>query len=140
MTNTTPSLIFISQHNSCCSLMAEGFAKVEGGYLISPASAGLKISDVDPIAVEVMDELGIDLQDQVPLSLQNFHPEQFDVVVAMCGCAADLPEGWVTHSNFESWALNDPAEQPIDVYRSVRDLIQTQVKRLIHKLIWDLDY
>ncbi|MGB7412664.1 MAG: arsenate reductase, glutathione/glutaredoxin type [Thermosynechococcaceae cyanobacterium] len=131
-----PSIMFVCKHNSRRSQMAEGFTKVRGGYLVSVTSAGLDVDQVDPLTVQVMDEVGIDIRDQTSKPLTAFHPEQFDAVISLCGCGANLPEAWVLRDIFEDWQLDDPAGQSIEVFRQVRDEIEQRVEKLLHKMIW----
>lgn len=128
-------IMFICKHNSRRSQMAEGFAKVLGQGKIEVYSSGLAASEVDPITVKVMSEIGIDISNQTSKSLNNFHPEDFDAVISLCGCGVNLPEDWVLREVFADWQLDDPQGENIDTFRRIRD----EVKERVIKLIADLN-
>ena len=75
--------------------MAEGFAKAFGKDKVTVTSSGLEASHVDPIVVQVMSEVGIDVSDQASKPLSEFNPEDYDVVISLCGCGVNLPGEWV---------------------------------------------
>jgi len=77
--------------------------------------------------------VGIDISDQTSKALSEFNPEDFDVVISLCGCGVNLPPEWVTREEFEDWQLDDPAEQP-EIFPRVRDEIKERVEALIAKL------
>jgi arsenate reductase len=113
--------------------MAEGFAKTLGRDQITVTSSGLEASQVRPEAITAMKEVGIDISDQTSKALSEFNPEDFDVVISLCGCGVNLPPEWVTREEFEDWQLDDPAEQP-EIFPRVRDEIEERVEALIAKL------
>ena len=126
-------VMFVCRKNSARSQMAEGFAKTLGRNQISVASSGLEASQVRPEAIAAMKDVGIDISDQTSNALSEFNPEDFDVVISLCGCGVNLPPEWVTREEFEDWQLDDPAEQP-EIFPRVRDEIKERVKALIAKL------
>ena len=126
-------VMFVCKKNSCRSQMAEGFAK-ELGAGIEVTSSGLEASQVNPTAVEVMSEIGIDISDQTSKPLSKFQAKDFDAVISLCGCGINLPEVWVQQAVFEDWQLDDPAGEPIATFRRVRDQIKERVVTLINKL------
>ncbi|AFY31486.1 protein tyrosine phosphatase [Calothrix sp. PCC 7507] len=123
--------MFVCTHNSRRSQIAEGFARILGNGKIIVSSSGLDVSTVDPITVEVMSEIGIDISNQTSKSLNNFHPEDYDAVISLCGCGVNLPEAWVSRELFEDWQLEDPKDKSIEVFRKVRDEIKERVSNLI---------
>ncbi len=127
-------VMFACKKNSCRSQMAEGFAKTLGKDKIEVNSCGLEASEVNPTAIEVMQEIGIDISDQTSKSINNFQPEDYDAVISLCGCGVSLPEGWILREIFEDWQLDDPDGQPIETFRRVRDEIKDRVEVLISKL------
>jgi arsenate reductase (thioredoxin) len=129
-------VMFVCKKNSRRSQMAEGFAKTLGEGKIAVASSGLASSHVDPITVEVMAEIGIDISNQSSKCLSNFNPEDFDAVISLCGCGVNLPEAWVLREVFADWQLDDPEGHGIDTFLRVRD----QVKERVIKLIADLTF
>ncbi|MBW4564722.1 MAG: arsenate reductase, glutathione/glutaredoxin type [Mojavia pulchra JT2-VF2] len=127
-------VMFICKHNSRRSQMAEGFAKILGEGKIAVSSSGLAASKVDPITVEVMSEIGIDISNQSSKPLSNFHPEDYDAVISLCGCGVNLPEEWVLREVFEDWQLDDPKGESIATFRRVRDEVKERVLNLIESL------
>jgi arsenate reductase (thioredoxin) len=113
--------------------MAEGFAKSFGKGKIAVTSSGLEASQVNPIATEVMQAVGIDISHQTSNALSEFHPTDFDVVISLCGCGVNLPPEWVTREVFEDWQLDDPAEQP-EIFPKVRDEVKERVEKLINSI------
>ncbi|GAP99425.1 arsenate reductase, glutathione/glutaredoxin type [Leptolyngbya sp. NIES-2104] len=125
--------MFVCKKNSARSQMAEGFAKKFGAGKIEVTSSGLEASQVNPVAIAVMSEVGIDITDQTSIALSEFKPEDFDVVISLCGCGVNLPTEWVLREVFEDWQLDDPAEQP-EIFPRVRDEVKERVIKLVEKL------
>lgn len=126
--------MFVCKRNSGRSQMAEGFAKTLGEGKIAVMSSGLEASQVDPLAIQVMSEVGIDISNQTSKPLSNFQPEDFDVVISLCGCGVNLPEEWVIREVFEDWQLEDPKGESIETFRRVRDQVKERVMKLIASL------
>jgi arsenate reductase len=123
-------VMFVCKKNSARSQMAEGFARALGAGKIEVTSSGLEASQVRPEAIATMKDVGIDISEQTSKALSDFSPENFDIVISLCGCGVNLPPEWVTREVFEDWQLDDPAEQP-EIFPRVRDEIQERVMRLI---------
>jgi arsenate reductase len=122
---------FICVHNSCRSQMAEAWAKKLGNDDLEVYSAGTEsYHEVKPLAVQVMDEVGVDMSDQRP-KLLNEIPEEVDILITM-GCNVVCP--FVPNSHSEDWGLDDPSGGPIDGYRETRDLIKEKVENLISRV------
>jgi arsenate reductase len=126
-------VMFVCKKNSARSQMAEGFAKTLGQGVIEVTSSGLEASQVRPEAIATMQEIGIDISKQTSDALSDFNPNNFDVVISLCGCGVNLPPEWVTREVFEDWQLDDPAEQP-EIFPMVRDEIKERVTRLVESL------
>lgn len=126
-------VMFVCKKNSARSQMAEGFAKALGAGTLDVTSSGLEASQVRPEAIATMKEAGIDISDQTSKALSDFKPEDFDVVISLCGCGVNLPPAWLTRDMFEDWQLDDPAEQP-DIFPRVRDEVKERVTQLIASL------
>lgn len=122
-------VMFVCKKNSARSQMAEGFAKHLGAGEIEVTSSGLEASQVRPEAIATMKDAGVDISHQTSKALSDFSPEDFDVVISLCGCGVNLPPEWVTREIFEDWRLDDPAEQP-EIFPRVRE----RVTRLIESL------
>lgn len=126
-------VMFVCKKNSARSQMAEGFAKHLGAGKIQVTSSGLEASQVRPEAIATMQEAGVDISGQTSKALSEFSPEEFDVVISLCGCGVNLPPAWVTREVFEDWQLDDPAEQP-EIFPRVRDEVRERVVQLIKSL------
>ena len=126
-------VMFVCKKNSARSQMAEGFAKHLGVGKIQVTSSGLEASQVRPEAIATMQEAGVDISDQTSKALSDFSPEDFDVVISLCGCGVNLPLEWLTREVFEDWQLDDPAEQP-KIFPRVRDEVRARVTQLIESL------
>lgn len=122
---------FICTGNSCRSQMAEGFAKKYGRDILEIYSAGTyPVERVNPNAVEVMKEIGIDLSEQYPKMLKDI-PENIDIAITM-GCIKGCP---VVDTKFEDdWGLDDPDGKPLQEFRRVRDIVEEKVKELVEKV------
>ena len=127
-------VMFACKKNSCRSQMAEGFAKTLGKDKISVTSSGLEASKVHPTAIEVMQEIDIDISEQTSKPISNFQAEDYDAVISLCGCGVNLPTEWVLQEIFEDWQLDDPDGQPIETFRWVRDEVKQRVEKLIEKI------
>jgi arsenate reductase (thioredoxin) len=126
-------VMFVCKKNSARSQMAEGFARTLGAGKVAVTSSGLEASSVRPEAIATMAEVGIDIGNQTSNALSEFQPEDFDVVISLCGCGVNLPPEWLTRQAFEDWQLDDPAEQP-EIFPRVRDEVRDRVTKLINSL------
>lgn len=126
------TVLFICVQNSCRSQMAEGFARKLGAGVIEPYSAGSKPSGrVEPNAVAVMKERGIDISSQGSKGFSDLPVKQVDYLVTM-GCQDTCPI-YPTISQID-WKLEDPAGKPIEDFRRVRDEIEGRVAGLIEEI------
>lgn len=126
-------IMFVCKKNSARSQMAEGFAKRLAAGRLEVVSSGLEASQVNPGAIAAMDAVGIDIRDQSSKALSDFNPQDFDVVISLCGCGVNLPQEWLFREVFEDWQLDDPAEQP-EIFPRVRDEVKERVEKLFEKL------
>lgn len=125
-------LLFVCFHNSCRSQMAEGFAREAGGEDAEVWSAGSRPSGkVNPTAVEVMREAGIDIQGQRSKGLHELPKGPWDVIVTM-GCGDDCPE--IPARSRVDWEFPDPTGKSIESFREVRDGIRERVQELSENL------
>ena len=127
-------VMFVCKRNSCRSQMAEGFAKTLGKGKIEVTSSGLEASRVHPTAIQVMEEIGIDITEQTSNPLSDFNADNYDAVISLCGCGVNLPQEWVLRDIFEDWELDDPDGQPLATFHRVRDEVKGKVEELIKKL------
>ena len=132
MTDHKPSVLFLCVHNAGRSQMAAGFARYLGGDGLSVYSAGSEPADqVNPSAVAVMDELGIDITAQEPQRWTDDMVSSVDVVITM-GCGDTCPV--FPGVRYVDWQLDDPAGKPVDQVRPVRDDIERRVRGLLDEL------
>ncbi|SIR29218.1 arsenate reductase ArsC [Micromonospora avicenniae] len=127
-----PSVLFVCVHNAGRSQMAAGWLRHLAGDTIEVRSAGSEPAEqINPVAVEAMREVGIDITDRTPVRLTWDTAEASDVIITMgCGDACPVFPG----KRYEDWKLTDPAGQPIDVVREVRDDIRSRVSGLLADL------
>ena len=132
MTNK-PTVLFVCVHNAGRSQMAAGFMRQLGGDRIEVLSAGSAPKDsINPIAVEAMAEVGIDITNQQPKILTTEAVEESDAVITMgCGDVCPVFPG----KRYEDWVLEDPAGQNIEFVRNVRDEIEKRVQALLSELL-----
>jgi len=122
---------FVCVHNSCRSQMAEGFAKSLGKDIFEAYSAGTEdYPEVKPLAVEVMEEAGVDMSSHHPKLLSDI-PEDLDILITM-GCNVVCP--FVPNRHQEDWGLDDPSGGPIEGFRETRDLIKVKMLDLIKRI------
>ncbi|WP_369054251.1 arsenate reductase ArsC [Kineococcus terrestris] len=134
MTETSkPSVLFVCVHNAGRSQMAAGFATALSGGAVEVRSAGsLPAEAINPVAVQAMAEVGIDITGQQPKVLTPEAVRASDAVVTMgCGDACPFYPG----KRYEDWALTDPAGQGIEVVRQVRDEVRARVEALLADLL-----
>ena len=133
MTDTaTPSVLFVCVHNAGRSQMAAGYLRHLAGDRIEVSSAGSMPADqINPIAVEAMREVGIDITAEQPKVLTPEAVQASDVVITM-GCGDACP--YYPGKRYEDWKLDDPAGQGIDAVRPIRDDIRARIEGLIASL------
>ncbi|MEL6162770.1 MAG: arsenate reductase, glutathione/glutaredoxin type [Cyanobacteria bacterium J06628_3] len=127
-------VMFVCKKNSRRSQMAEAFARKFGEGKIGVTSSGLESSFVDPKTVEIMSEIDMDISNQDSKALSEFNPEDYDVVISLCGCGVNLPPEWVTREVFEDWQLDDPEGGELETYRRIREEVKERVIKLIDDL------
>ncbi len=124
-------IAFVCTGNSCRSQMAEGWAKELGSDVFESYSAGTHPADaVNPFAIAVMKEAGVDISSYQPKLLDEI-PYEVDILITM-GCGVECP---FLPANFrEDWGLDDPAGNPIEAFRITRDTIKLKMLDLIGKV------
>jgi arsenate reductase (thioredoxin) len=128
-----PSVLFVCVHNAGRSQMAAGFMSHLGQGRVEVLSAGSAPKDsINPIAVEAMAEIGIDISHNSPKVLTNDAVEQSDAVITM-GCGDVCP--FYPGKRYEDWVLDDPAGQGIESVRVIRDEIKARVEALLAELL-----
>ena len=128
-----PTVLFVCVHNAGRSQMAAGYLQHLAGDRVEVLSAGSQPAhQVNPVAAAAMAEEGIDITSETPKLLTDAGVQKADVVVTM-GCGDECP--FYPGKRYEDWELDDPAGQPIEVVRPVRD----EIRRRVEVLIADLD-
>ncbi len=127
------SVLFICTHNSARSQMAEGFLRSMYPDRYEVASAGTIASYVNPYAIEVMKEIGIDISNHRSKSIEEFRGRSFDYVITVCDRANEtcpfFPGKIHIHRNFEDPALATGSdEEKLKVFRKVRDEIRAWIE------------
>ena len=133
MTANKPTVLFVCVHNAGRSQMAAGWLNKLAGDRIGIWSAGSEPADkINPIAVEAMREVDIDISSEQPKILTTEAVQHADVVITM-GCGDTCP--YFSGKRYEDWELTDPAAQPIEVVRQVRDEIKSRIETLVNELL-----
>ena len=131
------SLLFLCVANSARSQMAEGLARRRFGSRAKVQSAGTRPGRVNPYAVEVMAEFGIDLGEHRSKSVDEIDPAQVDTVITLC--AEEVCPVWLGTAKRLHWPLPDPAsddpkltpEDLRDRFRNARDEIDRRLAELV---------
>ena len=131
--SSKPSVLFVCVHNAGRSQMAAGFMTHLGQGRVEVLSAGSAPKDsINPVAVEAMAEIGIDISNNSPKILTPEAVQQSDAVITMgCGDACPFYPG----KRYEDWVLEDPAVQGIESVRIIRDEIKARVETLLAELL-----
>ena len=133
MSSLKPTVLFVCVHNAGRSQMAAGFMNALGAGRVQVLSAGSAPRDsINPIAVQAMQEVGIDISNNSPKVLTPEAVQESDAVITMgCGDACPFYPG----KRYEDWVLDDPAGQGIESVRVIRDDIKKRVEQLLSELL-----
>lgn len=133
MIDARPTVLFVCVHNAGRSQMAAGFMQHLGKGQVDVLSAGSAPKDsINPVAIEAMAEVGIDIANNVPKVLTPEAVQASDVVITMgCGDACPFYPG----KRYEDWVLEDPAGQGIESVRVIRDEIKARIESLLSELL-----
>ena len=130
--STTPTVLFVCVHNAGRSQMAAGFLRHLGEGRVDVLSAGSAPGErLNPVAVQAMAEVGIDIAGEQPKVLTDGTVQQSDVVITM-GCGDACP--YYPGKRYEDWKLDDPAGQDLDHVRPIRDEIRRRIEALLSEL------
>ncbi|HBK38539.1 MAG TPA: heat-shock protein HtpX [Actinobacteria bacterium] len=129
------TVLFVCVHNAGRSQMAAGYLTHLAGNRIEILSAGSTPADsINPMAIQVMWEEGIDISGEQPKILTDDTVQSADVVITMgCGDTCKYYPG----KRYEDWELDDPAGQGVESVRPIRDAIRIKVEKLITELVVD---
>lgn len=127
------SVLFVCVHNAGRSQMAAGFLRELAGDRVEVLSAGTQPkNEINPMAIEAMAELGIDIAEQQPKVLTEEAVRASDYVITM-GCGDECP--WFPGKIYLDWVLDDPAGLGVDAVRPIRD----KIKELVTALVLEID-
>ena len=128
-----PTVLFACVHNAGRSQMAAALMERRGGGRIEVRSAGSDpAAEVNPVVVEAMAELGVDVSGEQPKRLTDEAVAEADVVVTM-GCGDECP--FHPGKRYEDWELDDPSGRGLEEVRSIRDQIERRVEALSGELL-----
>jgi arsenate reductase len=138
------NVLFVCEMNTCRSQMAEGWSRFLHPDKINAFSAGIGTGPLDPLAVKVMEEAGVDISGQETHAVKEFWQKDIDWVITVCDtaarqCPSFLPEVNVICQSFDNppgLASNlDDEEDKLSIYRRVRDEIKKFIEGLPEKLM-----
>lgn len=122
---------FVCVHNSCRSIMAEGWAKQLGSDILDAYSAGTQEYDQPkPMAIEVMEDAGVDMS-YAQSKLLDKLPDNLDILITM-GCGVECP--FVPCHHREDWGIDDPSGGPKSGFETTRDIIKQKVVELLERI------
>ena len=130
-------VLFLCTGNSCRSQMAEAFLRSMAGDKFEVFSAGVKPTTVNPLAIKVMAEVGIDISSHRSKSAMEFIRQKFDYVITVCDNAKQTCPAFPGKCEKIHWDLKDSAEvvgkdeERLIVFRKIRDQIQKNVSEFI---------
>ncbi|TVR71401.1 MAG: arsenate reductase ArsC [Sphaerobacteraceae bacterium] len=131
------NVLVLCTHNSARSQMAEALLRTHGNGRFLVASAGTEATRVNPFAVDVMRELGVDISGARSKHLDEFIEQEFDYVITVCDSAAESCPMFPGRSERIHWSFPDPSaatgsdDERRDVFRSVRDDIASRIQTWI---------
>jgi arsenate reductase len=127
-------ILVLCTGNSCRSQMAEGLFREYGNGKIAVRSAGINPIGVNPRAVQVMHEIGIDISQHTSNNLTEYLNDDFDYVITVCDNANESCPVWPGKAKRLHWPFDDPhyaegsEEEVLNEFRRVRDLIGEKIK------------
>jgi arsenate reductase (thioredoxin) len=135
MTAEAAEVLFVCVHNAGRSQMAAGLLEQLARGRVNVGTAGSDPADeINPVAVEAMAEVGVDLSNEFPKPLTDDAVRAADVVITMgCGDACPIYPG----KRYEDWELDDPAGKDLETVRRIRDEIEERVRSLLEELAPD---
>ena len=133
-------IMFVCTGNSARSQMAEAFARILGWGRIGVTSAGIEPKGLNPNAIRVMQERGIDISGQRSKNLDLAEASGMDYLITVCGNAEERCPVLPAHVGRIHWPLEDPAAATgspghiLDIFRRTRDEIEARVVNLLETL------
>jgi arsenate reductase len=133
MSSAKPKVLFLCTGNSARSQMAEGYLRHVAGDEFEPLSAGIEPKGLNPLAVEVMEEIGIDISRQKSKNVVSFLGQAIPYIVTVCADAKERCPIFPRTYKFLHWSFDDPADakgsqdEKLAVFRRVRDEIARKI-------------
>jgi arsenate reductase (thioredoxin) len=132
-------VLFLCTGNAARSQMAEALARAEHGDVLDPVSAGSRPAQlVHHLAIQVIEELGISMEDARTKGAAEFTGDSFDLVVTVCDSAAQDCPSWPGAKRVEHWSIEDPswADPPtrLERFRETRDELRGRIDELVETL------
>jgi arsenate reductase (thioredoxin) len=130
----TDRVLFLCSHNSARSQMAEGLLQSWGGDRFEVHSAGTEATEVRPLAITAMAEIGIDISGHTSKAVQRYQGQQFDAAVTVCADAKEACPYFPNARRQIHWSFDDPSaatgteNEQLAVYRRVRDEIGDRIR------------
>jgi len=130
-------VLLLCTGNSCRSQMAEGFLRQMAGDQFTVFSAGVKPTELNPLAVKVMAEVGIDISSHRSKSVNEFLGQKFDIIITVCDHARQTCPIFPGQFQQIHWNIEDPAnakgieKEKLGFFRKIRDEIRLKVKELL---------
>jgi arsenate reductase len=135
-----PRVLFFSTSDSTRSQMAEGFLRKLAGEELAVVSTAVQSSDSDPLAAEVMKEIGVDISRQQSRGVKESLKEHFSYVITVSDDSRERSPVWPFTRNLFHWNIADPerfnvsSEQKREAFRRVRDEISWKVREFLTQL------
>jgi arsenate reductase len=132
---TKERVLFLCTHNSARSQMGEGLLRQFGSDRFDAFSAGTEATQVRPLAIKAMLELGVDISGQESKTLERYLNEPFDKVITVCDQANEACPVFFGARERLHWSFPDPSQatgsedEQLAVYRPVRDAIRARIER-----------
>ena len=127
-------VLFLCTHNSARSQMAEGLLRAWAGDRFEALSAGVEATEVRPLAIRAMAEIGIDIAAQQSKRLDTYLGERFDIAITVCDEAREACPYFPGASRQLHWSFDDPSaatgaeDERLAVFRRVRDEIGARIR------------
>lgn len=127
-------VLFLCTHNSARSQMAEGFLRALAGAHFDVASAGIEATRVHPLAIRVMDEVGIDLTGHTSTTIDTFLNQPWDYVITVCDSANERCPIFPGKTTRLHWSFDDPSQaagtdqDQLEKFHHVRDEIHARIR------------
>jgi arsenate reductase len=130
-------VLFLCTHNSARSQMAEGLLRSLAGRQFEVLSAGTEATFVRPLAIKVMQDIGIDISQQESKTLERYLKDSFDYVITVCDSANEACPFFAGAKQRLHWSFPDPSKakgteaEQVTIYREVRDVIRAKIEKVL---------